>query len=81
MSPLERGNEQNQVPLPLLADPAAGALIGTFLIALCLGGPVALVLLLIVWLMYEAVRQALLARGRHQRDSHVDAINRDGGSA
>jgi hypothetical protein len=52
--------------LPLRADPASGALIGTFLLALCLGGPVGLALALVVWFMYEAVRRALLPRD-HKR--------------
>lgn len=57
MSPRE--SERNQTSLPLLADPAAGALIGTFLLALCLGGPVGLVLALTVWVVVEAVRREL----------------------
>lgn len=59
--------EQNGTSLPLLADPAAGALIGTFLVALCLGGPVGLLLVGAVWLVFEAVRHALLARGGKRR--------------
>jgi hypothetical protein len=59
MSPLD--HQRNQTPLPLLADPAAGALIGTFLLALCLGGPVGLALVLILWILFEAVRRAALA--------------------
>ncbi len=59
MSRLE--HERNQTSLPLRADPASGALIGTFLFALCLGGPVGLVLVLIVWIVVEAVRRAALA--------------------
>jgi len=55
--------EQNGTSLPLLADPASDALIGTFLVALCLGGPVGLVLAVVVWIVYEAVRRTLLARG------------------
>jgi hypothetical protein len=81
MCPLETSDEKDQVPLPLQADPAAGALIGTFLIALCLGGPVALALALIVWAVYEAVRQALIARGRQQRDGRIDANNRRDGES
>lgn len=54
--------EHNGTSLPLRADPASGALIGTFLVALCLGGPVGLVLAMVVWLVYEAVRRTLLAR-------------------
>jgi hypothetical protein len=57
MSPLE--HERSQTPLPLRADPAAGALIGTFLLALCLGGPVGLVVVLIVWIVFEAVKRVL----------------------
>ena len=60
MAPLER--DQNQASLPLRADPAAGALIGTFLLALCLGGPVGLVLALILWIVFEAVSRWLRDR-------------------
>ena len=49
--------EQSQASLPLRADPAAGALIGTFLLALCLAGPVGLVLALVVWIVIEVVRR------------------------
>ena len=63
MSPLD--DERNQTSLPLRADPASGALIGTFLLALCLGGPVGLVLVLIVWIVVEAIRRA--ASGGHLR--------------
>ncbi len=57
------GPDQNGTSLPLRADPASGALIGTFLVALCLGGPVGLALAVVVWLVYEAIRRTLLARG------------------
>jgi hypothetical protein len=63
MPPQETDEELNRVPFPLSADPAAGALIGTFLVALCMGGPVALVLVVVVWIVYEAVRHGLLRRG------------------
>ncbi len=66
MSPIE--HERNQPPLPLRADPAAAALIGTFLLALCLGGPVGLVLVLTIWIVVEAVR-----RGLTHRKPDVDA--------
>lgn len=42
-------HEQAQTALPLSADPAAGALIGTFLLAAYLAGPVGWVLALIAW--------------------------------
>jgi hypothetical protein len=60
MSPLE--HERSQTPFPLRADPAAGALIGTFLLALCLGGLVGLVVVLIVWIVFEAVKRVLTHR-------------------
>ena len=60
MPPLE--HERNHAPLPLRADPASGALIGTFLLALCLGGPVGLVVVLIVWIVFEAVKSVLTHR-------------------
>jgi len=68
MPPQETDEERNQVPLPLRADPAAGALIGTFLVALCMGGPVALVLVVVVWIVYEAVRHGLLSRDGKRGD-------------
>jgi len=40
---------QIQASLPLIADPAAGALTGIFVLAAVLAGPVALVLALIAW--------------------------------
>ena len=65
--------EQNGTSLPLWADPVSGALIGTFLVALCLAGPVSLVLVLVVWLAYEGIRQALLARVRKRIRSDDDS--------
>lgn len=49
--------EPNQPSLPLIADPVAGAFIGTILLVACLGGPVGLVLALIAWLVVEAIRR------------------------
>ncbi len=49
--------EQNQPSLPLIADPVAGAFIGTILLVACLGGPVGLVLALIAWIVIEAIRR------------------------
>lgn len=42
-------HEQVQTSLPLMADPAAGALTGIFVIAALLAGPVGWVLALIAW--------------------------------
>ena len=42
----------------------SGGLIGTFLVALCLGGPVGVVLVLVVWFVYELLRRAFSARVR-----------------
>jgi hypothetical protein len=47
----------NQSMLPLRLDPAWGALVGTFLLATCLAGPVGLALALIVWIVIEALRR------------------------
>ena len=67
--------------LPLRADPVTGALVGTFLLALCLAGPVGLVLALIVWGVIAAVRRsrsgASLAEVEGSRDHAQD---RRGGS-
>lgn len=49
--------EQIQTSLPLRADPASGALIGTFLLAACLAGPVGLVLAAIGWMVIRAFRR------------------------
>jgi hypothetical protein len=55
MSPSDR--EQYQAWLPLHADPSSGALIGTFLLAACLAGPVGLVVVLVAWIVMEAIRR------------------------
>ncbi len=78
VSPLDP--EQNQTPLPLFADPAAGALIGMFLLATCLGGPVGLVLAVLVWMVFKAVRWLLLQRGDKPPDSRDHARDHLGGS-
>ncbi len=49
--------QQDQTSLPLRADPASGALIGTFLLAACLAGPVGLVVALIGWIVIDAFRR------------------------
>ena len=48
---------KDQTSLPLRADPASGALIGTFLLAACLAGPVGLVLALIGWIVIDTFRR------------------------
>jgi hypothetical protein len=50
-------DEQIGASLPLRADPASGALIGTFLLASCLAGPIGLALALIVWVVIDALRR------------------------
>ena len=75
MSPL--GPERNQTSLPLHADPAAGALIGTFVLALCLGGPVGLVLVLVLWILFEAVKRGLTHR-KSDADAEVAAPSHKG---
>ncbi len=49
--------EQYQTSLPLRADPAWGAVVGTFLLAMCLAGPVGLVLAVVAWVVIDALRQ------------------------
>ena len=55
--------ERIQTSLPLCADPASGALIGTFLLAACLAGPVGLGLALVAWILIEA-----LQRGKYRHE-------------
>jgi len=65
MSPARRpakGHEGNQLHLPLHADPVAGALIATFLLAVWLAGPIGLVLALIVWAVVAAARKSWSGR-------------------
>lgn len=54
----EADPEQHEAVLPLSADPAWGALIGTFLLASCLAGPIGLALAAIVLIVIEAVRRS-----------------------
>jgi len=49
--------EQYQASLPLHADPSSGALLGTFLLAACLDGPVGLALVPVAWIVMEAIRR------------------------
>src|SRR5260370_10808544 len=51
--------DPNQGPVPLSPrmDPAWGAVVGTFLLAMCLAGPVGLVLAAVAWLVIEALRR------------------------
>lgn len=50
--------EQTATSLPLRADPASGAIVGTFLLAMWLAGPVGLVLALVAWLVIDACRRS-----------------------
>lgn len=47
--------EENGTTLPLRLDPAWGALIGTFLLASCLAGPVGLAVALVVLIVIRAL--------------------------
>lgn len=55
MSPADSG--QDKTGLPLRADPASGAIIGMFLLAACLAGPIGLALAVIAWLLIDAFRR------------------------
>lgn len=44
--------------LPLSLDPAWGALIGTFLLASCLAGPIGLAVAVVVLIVIEALRRS-----------------------
>jgi hypothetical protein len=50
--------KQNETSLPLGADPAWGAIVGTFLLAMCLAGPVGLVLAIVAWVVIDAIRRS-----------------------
>lgn len=49
--------EQNQTRLPLRADPASGAIVGTFLLAACLAGPIGIGLAVIAWVLIDSFRR------------------------
>lgn len=49
--------EPDRVRLPLSADPAWGALVGTFLLASCLAGPIGIALVLVVLIVIEVRRR------------------------
>ena len=53
----DAGSEQDMAALPIHADPAWGAVIGTFLLASCLAGPIALAVALVVLLVIETHRR------------------------
>lgn len=50
-------SEQDMGTLPIHADPVWGAVIGTFLLASCLAGPIALAVAFVVLLVIEAYRR------------------------
>jgi len=62
MSKVDHG--QIQAPLPLIADPASGALTGIFVLAAVLAGPVGLVLAVIAW---AVMRWRKKSRPVHER--------------
>jgi len=39
------------------ADPASGAIIGTFLLAACLAGPIGIALAVIAWVLIDTIRR------------------------
>lgn len=39
------------------ADPAAGAILGTFVLAACLAGPVGIALAVIAWVLIDTIRR------------------------
>ena len=55
MSPAD--SEKDKTGFPLRADPASGAIVGTFLLAIFLAGPVGLVLAVIAWVLIDAFRR------------------------
>lgn len=48
---------QDKTGLPLRMDPASGAIVGTFLLATCLAGPIGLVLVVIAWVLIDAFKR------------------------
>ena len=57
VAPQEPRPDQNEGTLPLSADPAWGALVGTFLVALCLAGPIGLAMAVIVVVVIDVLRR------------------------
>lgn len=55
MSPADSG--QDRTGLPLRADPGSGAIIGTFVLAACLAGPIGIGLAVIAWVLIDAFRR------------------------
>jgi hypothetical protein len=49
--------DHNETSLLLRADPASGAIVGTFFLAMCLAGPVGLVLAVVAWVVLDAIRR------------------------
>ena len=49
----EAESEHSQTGLPLRMDPTSGALIGIFVLAACLAGPVGLVLAVLAWIWID----------------------------
>jgi hypothetical protein len=54
-------SEHSQTGLPLRMDPTSGALIGIYVLAACLAGPVGLGLAVLAWIWIDASRR----RRRH----------------
>ena len=65
--------EHNETSLPLHADPTSGAIVGTFLLAMCLAGPVGLVLAVVAWVVIDAIRRSK----RHGVGRSSDLVPRD----
>ena len=68
-APRELRPDQNEGTLPLSMDPAWGALVGTFLLASCLAGPIGLAMALVALVVMDVLlRRTRLRRGSSSQE-------------
>jgi hypothetical protein len=68
-----RDRPKGQESLPLRADPERGVVVGTFLLAACLAGPVGLVVALVIWALVVALKGPKAHdEGRSPQDEPTD---------
>jgi hypothetical protein len=66
---VEADSEHSPAGLPLRMDPTSGALIGIFLLAACLAGPIGVVLAVLAWILIYASRRLRRHGGPQSSDS------------